>query len=479
MRLRHLRWLTVVVPLVFLAAVDVVRHLIWPELLHPWPGYLLVLAFVAVAVYLFSRAVFDHIEAMERRLVRQNRELRLAMETTRRQAEQLRALHDAGVALASDLSHEAVLQRVVDLARRLVNARYGALSVIDEQGTIIRFLTAGLTPEEQARLREPPKGRGLLRAIMTEGGPVLVDDIARDPRSVGFPPGHPTMTTFLGVPIVSRSRIVGNLYLTDKQGGSGPVPFTREDAEVVQLFAAAAGAAIENARLHAEVQALAAVEERERIARELHDSLAQVLGYIRLRVALARDALHRGAVEEVDQALGQIADAAGEAYADVREAILGLRTGLGGQRDLVSSLDEYLRRYRSQTGLEVEFAVEERARTARLVPGAEAQLLRIIQEALTNVRKHAQATRVTVRLDLVVDARGQRLRAAVRDNGRGFALDRLPGGAHFGLATMRERAEEAGGIFSIASQPGAGTEVAVEMPLEAAPDAAAVTTEGG
>jgi signal transduction histidine kinase len=447
---RTLRWLTVAAPLLFLALVDVLRHQVWPELLHPWPGFLVVLAVVAGAAWLFSRAVFDRIEQMEQQIVRQNRELREIGETAHRQATQLRALHEAELALSSDLTLETVLRQIVDLARDLTGARYGALAVVDEHGHIARFLTAGLTAEERARLGEPPSGRGLLGPIFTDCRPVRVDEIARDPRSVGFPPGHPPMRTYLGVPIVLHDRTYGNLYLTDKQGPDGPIPFTEEDESGVTLFAAQAAVAMENARLHGEVQALAASVERERIARELHDSLAQALGYVRLRAAAARDALDQGATASAEAALVQIGDVAGDAYAEVREAILGLRSGGSGrERHLAAALGEYVERYREQSGVDVAYEVGPGVADIGLAPAVEVQLVRIVQEALANVRKHARTARVLLRLDVEVGADGPRLRALVADEGQGFDLNVTAVGAHFGLAIMRERAEGVGGTLEI------------------------------
>jgi len=470
MRHRTLRWLTVTAPLLFLALVDVLRHQVWPELLHPWPGFLVVLAVVAGAVWLFSRVVFDRIEQMERQIVTQNRELREIGETTRRQATQLRALHEAELALTLDLTLETVLRRIVDLARELTGARYGALAVVDDGGRIVRFLTAGLTPEELALLGEPPTGRGLLGPIFVDNRPIRVDEIASDARSIGFPPGHPPMRTYLGVPITLQGRVYGNLYLTDKQGADGPIPFAEEDESGVSLFAAQAAIAMENARLHGQVQGLAASVERERIARELHDSLAQALGYVRLRAATARDALARGESASAKTALLEIGDVVGDTYVEVREAILGLRSaGSGAERSLVDALGEYVERYREQSGVDVALEVGDGVGQAGLAPGVEVQLVRIVQEALANVRKHARTARALLRLDVVVGPGGPRLRAIVADEGRGFDLDRTTVGAHFGLAIMRERAEGVGGTFEVVTAPGQGTRVVVEMPLETAP----------
>jgi signal transduction histidine kinase len=475
MHFRSLRWLTVAIPLLFLALVDVLRHQVWPVLLHPWPGYLIVLAVVAGAVWAFSRTVFDRVEQMERRIVQQNAELRRSGDTTARQAAQLRALHEAGLSVSSDLTLETVLRRIVDLARELTGARYGALAVVDERGRIVRFLTAGLTPEERARLAEPPTGRGLLGRIFTDACPIRVDEIASDPRSIGFPPGHPPMRTFLGVPIALHERTYGNLYLTDKQSSSGPLPFTDEDASSVTLFAAQAAIAMENARLHAEVQGLATAVERDRIARELHDSLAQALGYVRLQAATAREALAQQQETVTLAALARIGDAAGDAYAEVREAILGLRSGGAGlERSLVDALREYVERYQEQTGVAVDLTVGPGVADTGLAPAVEVQLVRVIQEALANVRKHARTARAQLQLEVVASAGGPRLRATIADAGRGFDVSRPHGGnggAHFGLAIMRERAEGVGGALTITSAPEEGTRVVVEMPLATAPGA--------
>jgi signal transduction histidine kinase len=468
---RTLRWLTIVAPLLFLAVVDVLRHQVWPDLLHPWPGFVVVLALVGVAAWQFSRAVFDHIDRMERQIVAQNRELREVGETARRQATQLRALHEAELALTSDLTLETVLRRIVDLARELTGARYGALAVVDDAGHIVRFLTAGLTPEERALLGEPPTGRGLLGPIFVDHHPIRVDEIGRDPRSIGFPPGHPPMRTYLGVPIALAGRVYGNLYLTDKQSGDGPVPFTEDDEGGVTMFAAQAAIAMENARLHSQVQGLGASVERERIARELHDSLAQALGYVRLQAAAARDALAQGKPEAAVTVLSQIGEVAGDAYVEVREAILGLRSsGSGVERSLTDALTEYIQRFREQSGVDVGLEIGAGAAQAGLAPAVEVQLVRIVQEALANVRKHARTARAQLRLDVVARNAGPRLRAAIVDDGRGFDLHVSTAGGHFGLAIMRERAEGVGGTFRVVTAPGQGTSVEVEMPLETAPD---------
>ena len=163
-------------------------------------------------------------------------------------SDRLRALVDAGIALNSELSLDALLQRLVETAAELTAARYAALGVIDESGRgLERFLTTGIDAEAHAAIGDPPSGRGILGVLIREAEPLLLDDIADDPRSVGFPPHHPPMKSFLGVPILQRGVAYGNLYLSEKDGGG---PFTEEDLELTKLLAAQAAVAIENARLY-------------------------------------------------------------------------------------------------------------------------------------------------------------------------------------------------------------------------------------
>ena len=164
------------------------------------------------------------------------------------QLDRLRVLVDAGIALTSELSLDALLQRIVETAAEITDAEYAALGVIDKTGQALeRFLTTGISPATHAAIGELPHGRGILGVLIRDVAPLRLHDIADDPRSVGFPPNHPPMKSFLGVPIVLRGAAYGNLYLTEKRGGDD---FTEEDEELTQLLAAQAAVAIENARLY-------------------------------------------------------------------------------------------------------------------------------------------------------------------------------------------------------------------------------------
>ena len=177
-------------------------------------------------------------------------------------------------AIAGLQSVDDVLQVIVDEVRPLVGARYAALGIVDPDGNIERFITSGIDAETRARIGALPRGRGFLGLIIRENRSFRIRDIARDPRRYGFPPNHPPMHSFLGVPVTVQGRSVGNLYLTDKAGAG---EFSEDDQRLVETFALHAGIAIENARLHEQVQRLAIVDERERIGKDLHDGIIQSL----------------------------------------------------------------------------------------------------------------------------------------------------------------------------------------------------------
>jgi len=181
------------------------------------------------------------------------------------------AAYEAALAVASDLSLDGVLQRIVDLAREVVPARYAALGVADEQGRLTRFITSGLTPEERELIGPLPEGHGLLGELIREGKPLLVPDIKADPRSVGFPADHPPMRTLLGAPILLGDLPVGNLYLSER---IDDCPFDRDDLAAVQVLAAHAASAIDRAGLYGKLgESRARAEEQRDQLRVILDNL--------------------------------------------------------------------------------------------------------------------------------------------------------------------------------------------------------------
>lgn len=455
MTLRRLKWLTILAPLFFLAALELLRAFVQPSLFHAWPGYLLLAGLVVLGTLFFSEAIFSVIERLQRQLQRQN--------------EELLALHGAGLAVVGELDLDAVLQRVVDRARDLAGARYGAVTYLSGEGERPVLLTSGISPEQRAAIGPDPVGHGLLGLVLQEGQRLRLPDLTQHPLSVGFPPNHPPMKSLLAVPIRSAGQVLGDLYVTEKADAS---EFDQEDEDALARFATVAAMAIENAVLHHQVQVLAVTQERERIAREMHDSLAQVLGYVNTKAQAAQAFLDRGEDARASAQIGQLAEAARAAYADVREDILALRTSLGDPEGFLGPLRQYLERWQDQSGVRarlIEPPVDEPLPAIDAI--AEVQLLRIIQESLANVRKHARATQVEVRLGTA----GETLAAVIHDDGAGFDPARLGRSdfPRFGLATMRERAEGVGGALVVDSLPGEGTTVTVHIP------AAGTSTRGG
>ena len=183
--------------------------------------------------------------------------------STATRTERLQALLQAGLAVASGLEVDQVLRRVVDAARTLTGARYSALGVLDDSGTeLAEFITSGIDDEGHRLIGDLPRGRGILGVLIRDAQPLRLADLNEDPRSVGFPPGHPPMRSFLGVPVMAGGAVFGNLYLTERAEGE----FTEEDEQVATLLAAQAGVAIQNARLYARMN-----EHAEALRRALGD----------------------------------------------------------------------------------------------------------------------------------------------------------------------------------------------------------------
>jgi signal transduction histidine kinase len=439
--LKQLRWLAIVAPIIVVSMLELVRAATVG--VTSLQSRILLDGLVAVALALMSILMVRSIGRMQHRLERHN--------------EELLALHGAGIDVTAQLSLDSVLNRVVERARLLVGARYGALSVVNTDGSIQTFITSGITPEIRAKIGPPPVGHGLLRVVLQEGERLRLPDIAKDPRSYGFPPNHPVMHSLLAVPITCKGPFVGNLYLSEKLTGE---LFTASEEETLERFAVHAAIAIDNAHLHRQVADLAVAQERLHIAHEMHDGIAQVLGYVNTKVQAATEYLRREKTDEGLAQLRELAVAAREAYGDVRESIVDLRTLPGPTRSFEEVLREYVDRWSEQSEISAQLIVD----GDLVMPnGVELQLVRIIQESLANVRKHAKATSARIELR----RREGRLLLTVSDDGIGFK----PAGRsrndfpRFGLSTMRERAESVGGVFAIDSAATRGTVVSVEIPL--------------
>lgn len=365
----------------------------------------------------------------------------------------LDALVAAVRAISGVLDVEQVLQLIVDRVRELVAAQYAALGIVDEQGRLTEFVTSGISPEQRRAIGDLPHGHGLLGLIIRENRAFRIPHIASHPQSYGFPAHHPPMDSFLGVPVTAKGRAVGRLYLTNKQEA---LEFGADDQALVETFALHAGIAIENARLHEQVQRLAIVDERDRISRELHDSVIQSIYAVTLSLDDVPELVEEAPVEarqRVDDAI----DALHGVIRDIRNFIFGLRPLLLDSETLLDGLEVLATEFRRSTAIEVETSgVEPDAVPLDVV----AELLAVAREALANVARHSDATRAWLRV--ATPDGGVRLEIA--DDGTGFAADVAPPRGHHGLANMRARADALGGSFAIESRPGDGTRIIVSVP---------------
>ncbi len=365
---------------------------------------------------------------------------------------QLRRLLDAVLSIGAGLDLATVLQRIVEAATDLVDARYGALGVLDETNSHLSdFLTVGLDPHEREQIGDLPEGHGILGVLISDPRPLRLPDLHRHPDSAGFPPNHPPMGSFLGVPITVHGRVFGNLYLCDKIGGE---PFSDSDEELSVALATAAGVAIDNARLHAKLSSVVLLEERDRIARDLHDTVIQRLFAVGLNLqSVAQMTLDQATSERLESAVDDLDTTVRE----IRSAIFELHSTRAPETSFRVAATGLVAEAARTLGFEPSISFE--GPLDRAVEGALADhLLSVEREALANVARHANASAAEVRFAL---ADGW-VALSITDNGSG------PGdpdsGGH-GLRNMRSRAERLGGRFDIAGTEGGGTSVAWSVPV--------------
>jgi two-component system, NarL family, sensor histidine kinase DevS len=375
----------------------------------------------------------------------------------------LRRLIAVGRSLLSQLDLETVLGRVLNAARDLTQARYAALGILDsDRSRLDRFITVGIDDITRVQIGALPEGRGVLGVLISDPKPLRLTNVSDHPRSYGFPEHHPPMRSFLGVPILIGGEAFGNLYLTEKEGGD----FNEVDEESVMILAEWAAIAIANARSVARDRLRRTMDasERERKfwARELHDETLQ--GLAALRVLLG-SGLRVGTPEAMARAITQATDELGGEIDKLRALITELRPAALDELGLMAAIEALTERSAVTAGLDIktEFAIPETWGRERLDPELESTLYRLVQEALTNVVKHARAERV----DLKVSMDGDAVTVSVRDDGVGFDPATMSEG--FGLVGMRERLELIGGHVQVSSAPGQGTEVRAELPVSGAP----------
>ncbi len=377
--------------------------------------------------------------------------------------EVLHAVSQDILAITRQLSTRDVLQMIVRSARSLLGARYAALGVPGDQGSFAEFVVDGISASQWAAIGPLPRQHGMLAALLRDGRPQRLSDIRADPRFEGWPAAHPVLVDFLGMPIADGGEVLGIIFLANKRVPGG---FTARDEELLSLLAAHAAIALINARLYERSRELSAVQERTRLARDLHDAVSQKLFSIRAKASAAAILIPRDPGRAAAE-LESVADLSGEAHAELRAVIDGLRPP-----DLHSrGLAESLRRYAALAGRAHGIPVSVTAGPLPPLPAeTETVIYRVAQEALHNALRHSGARQVLVTLS----RKSRRVLLEVSDDGSGFRpgppAASQPGaggvtGPGLGLASMHDRAASAGGTLTVTSAPGQGTMVRLSVPL--------------
>jgi nitrate/nitrite-specific signal transduction histidine kinase len=369
---------------------------------------------------------------------------------------QLLALNSIAASVNQSLNLQDVLRHTLRETLGALGAQGGGIFLSDrETGEPSTRMSMGMPDEllstiSQARLDAVVSGR-----LDSPDDPTLsLDLVERYDSMRKASPGH----SFLMAPLKSKECVVGVICVVR---GSIP-PFTPEEARLLTAIGHQVGVAVQNACLFSQVQNLATLEERERIAREMHDGLAQVVGFLHIKTRVIQQLVASGRTEQAERDLTQIQNIISETYGDIRQSILSLRTATELESGLLAAIRETASDFTDQNSIPVELALGDESEVC-FPPEAEIQLVRIVQEALANVRKHSRATKVWIRLE----RREAEVVLTVEDDGTGFQLSEVAGKRRrsFGLATMRERAESVGASLEVLPVPGEGTTIRVRFPV--------------
>lgn len=366
---------------------------------------------------------------------------------------QLREIASAVTSAAEAGNLETVLERIAQVSRQLVKARYAALGVPDGKGGLLHFKVSGLTAEEHANLRHLPHGRGLIGALMSERKTIRLEKMQSDPRSSGFCDTHPLMTTFLGVPIQIGQQLFGQLYLCDRQDG---LPFDVLDEWLIETIAGYAAVAISSSQLNDQQRRLAMLEERERIGMELHDGVIQSLYAIGMHLDLLRFA---GGATETE--LSDTTRSLNAVIEDIRRYIMNLRGANRHSQTVRDGLEELLSRLHTPISLTITLdAPDDRP---PFTPATFEAVCQMANEALSNAVRHADARQIKI------SAREEKHQFQIRveDDGKGFDPTLIERESGLGLKNLQQRAILHGGRVTIESEIGKGTRVTIGIPIRA------------
>lgn len=453
MNLNRLLLLAILVPSIFVVAVilfSFVPH--QAELLTHGQEHIFLAIVMVTGIIPFSFFMLRIFKRIERHVLQQNEELS-------QRTKEMEALLKVSRAVGESLDLDSVLPAALDAVLEATSAESAEVWLLDPQDETVELRhQRGEARDAFLEITRFAVGEGYPGIVVETGRPILVHDLPNDSRFLRQRVKNEGFQTFYALPLIRTGGAIGVLAVAARD----PRALTsRSELQLLELMAENIATATENARLHEEVETLAIFTERERLAREMHDGLAQVLGYVNIKAQAVKEFLKEGQVEAAVRNMEQLESAAQETYDDVREGILALGTN-GRKQPLLESLRNYVERFSELSGLPTDIDVEGVPYTFN--PGVEVQLLRIIQEALANARKHAHASRTSVKL--VFHDGGCRVQ--IEDDGRGFDPDRLSRGPwpHLGLQSMQERAAAIGARFQLDTAPGKGTRVILELPIE-------------
>lgn len=364
---------------------------------------------------------------------------------------QLKDIASAVMYAAEASNLEQVLERIAQVSKDLVNARYAALGVPDSSGRLKYFKFVGVSPEQVARMNHLPVGHGLLGAIIHERRVIRLERMEDDERSGGFCAGHPRMTSLLGVPIQVGQQLFGILYLCDREDGQS---FSEQDEWLVETMAGYAALAIAGSQLGDQQRRLALLEERERISMELHDGIIQSLYAIGMHLDLMRLSNEVNPVG-VEQAIGDLNLVIG----DIRRYIMNLQTGDPRQRTIYQRLRDLVARLRVPEALQIQINAPDDQ--PLFTPATFEAICQMANEAVSNAVRHADATTITVS----TQQKDNQFEIVIADDGKGFDLDSLSNHTGLGLRNLQQRAALHGGKVDIDTAPGAGTRVKISIPV--------------
>ncbi len=458
--LRRLKKLGIWLPVIaiallfgFVEAVDIHLHRFWSGFFHEYVPhwlfhtivYLGAIGAVVAGSLVFSNYIFDLIHRKDQAIRRQNQELA--------------ALNAVGAAINESLDLDAVLSRALKRVLEVTGVESGEIFLQEESsGDLVMRGFHGIHPEAFQEITHFKGKDGFPGQIAVTGTPLVVDGLREDPRFLRKAVKEAGFQSYAGLPLRSKGKIVGVMGVFAMDPGR----LKAEDLDLLAALGNQIGLAVENAGLYARVKEMSIVDERRRIAREMHDGLAQALGLLYLKMGEVEEHATACPMECPNRdGIRLIKNVTAEAYEEVRQGIFGLKM-VSKRLGLVPALTEYLHNFMEQTGISTELKVADE-RATRLTPRVEIQLIRIVQEALANVRKHARAGHSSVLLEM--DER--KTRVTVWDDGQGFdPVHATRRGVCFGLQIMQERAESVGGTLTIESQPGNGTQVIVQFPIQ-------------